>query len=146
MLMSMDYSTHIRYLENKYKDTNVAMGECLSKEERSRINKKYYDEKVRWRQVQGVLNGANVNSGVEKEVHQITGSLDSLKQLCPRCKEEQIIAVVVLYVQRGFNNRLQEDKTALWRKFGLDWKLYGRIVANLLRVHRRCSPLPRNVS
>ena len=124
----------IKYLEKKYSDTNVAMGEELFKPSIQRINKNYYDNQKR-RRVDGILNQVKNRNTIKDEVHQISSST-SFKNLCYNCKEEQIIAAIILYVTKTRIKGYRIDRTALWTKYKLDWKRYALIISKLLQITR----------
>ena len=126
----------IKYLEKKYSETNVAKGEVLLKSSISRINKNYYTNQKR-RRVDGILNEVKNRDSIKEEVHQIVASIPSLKEICRNCKEETIIAVIILYVQKTRNSRFYPERTKLWSKYELDWKIYSLILLRLLQWHRK---------
>jgi DNA-directed RNA polymerase subunit M/transcription elongation factor TFIIS len=131
----------IKYLLDKYGETKIAPYECLPKESRAEINKNYYKNNIQKNRVQQLLNETHTTKQIEIEVHEIVQKTE-LKQLCPRCKEEQIIAVIILFIIRTYNNKCIEERTSLWKKYKLNWKLYSRIVANLLKELRKNQPVP----
>ena len=133
--MKSHYENRIRYLERKYNDYNVAPGEILSKHSRQKIDKNY-NQLQRKIQIDYILNEINNPRTVRDEVYNILLS-ENLQDLCRRCKIEQIIAIIILYVQRLHNNNLKEEKTKLWNKYDLSWKLYGRIISRLLTKTRK---------
>lgn len=130
----------IKYLEKKYSETNVARGEILSKATISRINKNYNSNQKR-RRVDGVLNEVKNRDSIKGEVHQIISTI-SLKDICRTCKEEVIIAVIILYVQKTRNHSYYPERTALWRKYNLDWKTYSLILCRLLEETRKQTLCP----
>lgn len=140
----MDNYDRIKYLEKKYNEYNVNKDETLYGETRKTINKNYYNTQ-KTHLIDSLLTEINNPQTVKKEVYGIIREFDNLKVLCYKCKIEQIIAVIILYVQRLHNNILKEEKTRLWNHYDLSWKLYGRIVARLLRETRKSKPLPREV-
>lgn len=126
----------IKYLEKKYSETNVAKGECLTKETIYNINKNYQD-KLKKRQIDSLLNEIRNPLTVKDEVYGICDEVDNLKQLCRTCSIEQIITVVILYVQRLHNPRLIEEDTHIWRKYKLTWKRYALITSRILTITRK---------
>ena len=127
----------INYLQKVYSTTNKAPGEKVTRkplDKQRNINLKN-------RRIDELLTYINNPYTVKEEVHQICTEVDDLKQLCPKCKFEQIVAVIILYVQRIYNNKLIEERTKLWREFDLTWKLYGRIVGRILVLTREKKPL-----
>lgn len=135
----MSYKNRIKNLERKYSETNVARQECLSKDRISKINKKYNKNQQR-RRVDALLNNVKNKDSIKREVHDIVRS-NTLKDLCYNCKEEQIIAVIILYVQRTRNSRFRIEKTGLWKRYDLSWRRYGLIVERLLESERRVKPI-----
>ena len=135
----MSYKNRIKSLEKKYSETNVARQECLSKDRISKINKKYNKNQQR-RRVDALLNNVKNKDSIKREVHDIVRS-NTLKDLCYNCKEEQIIAVIILYVQRTRNSRFRIEKTGLWKRYDLSWRRYGLIVERLLESERRVKPI-----
>lgn len=130
----MDNERRINYLQKKYSETNVGMGEELFKPSIQRINKNYYSNQQR-RRVDGILNKARNRNTVKEEVHQIVADIP-LKSLCYNCKEDEIIAAIILYVSRARVKSYRIDRTALWREYNLSWQKYALIVTNLLREVR----------
>ena len=126
----------IKYLEKRYSQMNITKDECVSKEYHAKINKNY-NNSLKKRQIDMLLTEIRNPLTVKDEVHGICAEIDNLKTLCRTCKVEQIIAVIILYVQRIHNNNLYEEKTALWNHYDLTWKLYSRIVARLLVETRK---------
>ena len=124
----------IRYLEEKYSPTKIAPNEQLSKETISKIRKKSYNNKKHLL-TDTVLGHIRNPEKVKVEVHDMVDYLN-LHDVCPRCTSEQVISVVVLYCMRQHNGVLKEESTALWSRYGLSWKLYGRVVANILCRYR----------
>lgn len=130
----MDYERRINYLQKKYSETNVGMGEELFKQSIQRINKNYYSNQQR-RRVDGILNKARNRNTVKEEVHQIVADYP-VKSLCYNCKEDEIIAAIILYVSRARVKSYRIDRTALWKEYNLTWQKYALIVTNLLREVR----------
>ena len=130
----MDNERRINYLQKKYSETNVGMGEELFKPSIQRINKNYYSNQQR-RRVDGILNKARNRNTVKEEVHQIVADYP-VKSLCYNCKEDEIIAAIILYVSRARVKSYRIDRTALWREYNLSWQKYALIVTNLLREVR----------
>ena len=130
----MDYERRIKYLQKKYSETNVGMGEELFKPSIQRINKNYYSNQQR-RRVDGVLNKTRNRNAVKEEVHQIVADIP-VKSLCYYCKEEEVIAAIILYVSRARVKSYRIDRTALWKEYNLSWQKYALIVTNLLREVR----------
>ena len=130
----MDNERRINYLQKKYSETNVGMGEELFKPSIQRINKNYYSNQQR-RRVDGILNKARNRNTVKEEVHQIVADYP-VKKLCYNCKEDEIIAAIILYVSRARVKSYRIDRTALWKEYNLTWQKYALIVTNLLREVR----------
>ena len=130
----MSYANDIRKLERKYSETNISRDEILSTESIRRINKNY-DKNQQKRRVDAILNNVKNKDSIKEEVHNIIWNVQ-LKSLCWNCKEEQIIAVVILYVQRTRNNQYRVNRTGLWREYDLTWEKYALIVERLLKWTR----------
>lgn len=128
----------IKYLQRTYSETNVARDECLSKETISDINKKYH-KRQRQRKVDAILNNVRNKDSIKEEVHQIVEEIPNFKVLCSGCKEELIISVIILYVQKTRNSRYHVESTGLWRKYGLNWQKYSLILTRLLMETRKNS-------
>ncbi len=134
----------IKYLKEKYSQYNVNKGETLYGKTRKTINKNYYNTQKK-HLIDQLLNEINNPQTVKREVYGIIHEFDNLKVLCRTCKVEQIVAVIILYVQRLHNPVMKEEKTRLWNKYELSWKLYARIIARLLKETRANRCLPREV-
>ena len=93
----------IQYLIDKYGETKIAPYECLSKDSRAKINQQYYKNNIQKNRVQQILNETNTTKQIETEVHELIQKTE-LKQLCPKCKEEQIISTIILFIKRTYNN------------------------------------------
>ena len=126
----MSYSNRIRNLEKRYSQTNVAKDEVLNNETISEINHRYYKNQQK-RRVDVILNNVKNKDSIKEEVHDIIQST-TLKKLCQNCKEETIIAVLILYVQRSRNSQYRIDRTALWREYNVTWLKYSVIIERLL--------------
>ena len=140
----MSEYNRIQKLLNKYGEYNVNQGEKLYGETRKKINKNYYGTQ-RTHLIDSLLTQINNPHTVKKEVYGIINEIDDLKVLCRTCKIEQIVAVIILYVQRLHNPVMKEEKTRLWNHYDLTWKLYARIIARLLRETRKSKFLPREI-
>lgn len=134
----------IKNLLNKYGEYNVNQGEKLYGETRRKINKNYYGTQ-RTHLIDSLLTEINNPLTVKNEVYGIITEIDDLKVLCRTCKIEQIISVIILYVQRLHNPVMKEEKTRLWNHYELSWKIYSRIIARLLRETRKNRCLPREI-
>ena len=134
----------VQYLLKKYKNNRISTGEEVSKQYRAKIDKQIHKRHKR-NDIDKLLTEINNPNTVREEVYAICDEIDNLKILCRTCKLEQIIAVIILYVQRLHNPKMREEKTRLWNHYDLSWKLYGRIVARLLRETRANRCLPREV-
>lgn len=124
----------IKYLQRKYSETNIAQGEVLPKQRISQINKTYNDNQKR-RRVDGILNKVKNRDSIKEEVHQIVNEIP-LKSLCYNCKEELVIAAIILYVSKTRIKGYRIDRTALWNEYNLDWQKYALIVTNLAKETR----------
>ena len=131
----MNYTKRIKNLERKYSETNVAKGEILSADTRKQINKNYYDNQQK-RRVDAILNNVKNKDSIKEEVHDIVKET-KLKQLCKNCKEEQIIAVIILYCLKTRNPRFNPEQNPLWKKYALNWKKYSLIIGRLLQETRK---------
>ena len=129
-----------KYLLKRYTPNRITTGEEVSKEYKAKIDKANHDRHKK-DLINGILGEVNSPLTVKDEVHSICAEVDDLKILCRTCKIEQIVAVIVLYVQRLHNNQLKEERTRLWNHYDLSWKLYARIVARLLRETRKSRPV-----
>lgn len=136
MMNKYHKTNRIRYLEEKYSETNIAQGEILSKETKYKINHNYQKTQKR-RIIDSILLQTNNPNTIKEEVHNICEEVDDLKRLCRTCSIEQIVTVIILYVQRLHNPRFVEEERSIWRKYQISWKMYGKIMANLLRETRR---------
>lgn len=132
--MVLSYKNHIRNLEKKYSETNIAQGEVLNTDTIRRINKKYNKNQQK-RRVDAILNNVRNKDSIKEEVHDIIGDVE-LKSLCWNCREEQIIAIIILYVQRARDSKYRIDRTGLWRRYELSWLKYSLIVERLLKWTR----------
>ena len=130
----------IKHLLKKYDEYNVNQGERLYGETRKKINKNYYGTQ-RTHMIDSLLTEINNPHTVKNEVYGIIKEVDDLQVLCRTCKFEQIVAVIILYVQRLHNPVMKEERTRLWNHYDLSWKVYARIVARLLRETRRNRPV-----
>lgn len=130
----MDYSKHIKNLEKKYSETTVAKGEELFPDTIRKINNRY-DENQQRRRVDTILNNVKNKDSIKKEVHDIVKNIQ-LKTLCHNCKEETIIAIIILYVQRTRNSNYRIERTGLWRKYDITWLKYSLIIERLLKWTR----------
>lgn len=130
----MKYKNRIKNLERRYSETNVGQGEVLFPATISKINKKYNKNQQK-RRVDAILNNVRNKDSIKEEVHDIIGNVE-LKSLCRNCKEEQIIAVIILYVQRSRNSSYRVERTALWKQYDLNWLKYSLIMERLLKWTR----------
>lgn len=130
----MKYSNRIRNLERKYSETNVSKGEVLNTDTIRKINKTYNKNQQK-RRVDAILNNIRNKDSIKEEVHDIIRNVE-LKSLCWNCREEQIIAIIILYVQRTRNNKYRVDRTSLWREYELSWLKYSLIIERLLKWTR----------
>lgn len=131
----MDNKRRINQLIKKYSETNIAKGEVLPKQTIKRINKNYNDNQKR-RRVDGILNKVKNRDSIKEEVHQIVADIP-LKSLCYNCKEELVIAAIILYVSKTRIKGYRIDRTALWNEYNLDWQKYALIVTNLAKESRK---------
>lgn len=61
---------------------------------------------------------------------------NDFKKLCGNCSKEKIIAILGLFVLRTYVPKLKEEENPLWREYNLNWKLYSRVIANVLKLLR----------
>lgn len=130
----MEYKRKIKNLERRFSETNVDKDEILSKETRKQINRTYY-KKQQKRIVDGILNEVKNRNSIKEEVHDIIDETP-LKSLCANCKEEVIIATIILYCLKLRNTSYQIEKSKLWKKYDLTWKKYSLIISKLLQQTR----------
>ena len=134
----------INFLLGKYKHNRISTGEQVSREYKAEIDRQIHNRHKR-NDINKLLTEVNNPQTIKREVYAICDEIGDLKKLCRNCKFEQIVSVIILYVQRQYNQNMKEEKTRLWNHYDLSWKLYGRIVARLLRETRKSKPLPREV-
>lgn len=130
----MDYKKRINFLEKKYSITNVGEGEQLSSDTIRRINKNYESNQQK-RRVDSILNNVKNKNSIKEEVHDIVRNVN-LKSLCYNCSEEQIISIIILYVQNTRNTKYKVDRTRLWKEYDLSWNKYSLIISRLLKWTR----------
>lgn len=138
----MKYSNRIRNLERKYSETNVSKGEVLNTDTIRKINKTYNKNQQK-RRVDAILNNIRNKDSIKEEVHDIIRNVE-LKSLCWNCREEQIIAIIILYVQRTRNNKYRVDRTSLWKEYDLTWLKYSLIIERLLKWTREQQEIRTN--
>lgn len=136
----MSYSENIKKLQKRYSETTISKGEVLNTDTVQRINKKYNRNQQR-RRVDAILNNVKNKDSIKSEVHSIVKDVE-LKSLCYNCPEEQIIAVIILYVQRTRNSKYRIDRTGLWGEYDLSWLKYSLIIERLLKWTREQKRLP----
>ena len=129
-----------KYLLKRYTPNRITTGEQVSKEYKAKIDKANHNRHNK-DLINQLLTEVNNPATIHDEVHSICTEIDNLKVLCRRCKVEQIVAVIILYVQRTHNSLMKEEKTRLWNHYDLSWKLYSRIVARLLMETRKGRPV-----
>lgn len=139
--MSSNYH-RIHNLERKYSETNVAPEEKLFPSTIKKINKRY-DKNQQKRRVDAILNNVKNKDSIKEEVHEIieTVNLNDLSRTYP---EEQIIAIIILYVQRTRNSRYIIERTRLWRVYDLTWNKYSLIIERLLKWTREQQRIKTN--
>ena len=130
----MSYDKRIRNLEKRYSETNIAKDEVLNTDTIRKINRKYNKNQQK-RRVDAILNNIKNKDSIKEEVHDIIKNVE-LKSLCWNCQEEQIISIIILYVQRTRNNKYRVDRTSLWREYDLSWLKYSLIIERLLKWTR----------
>lgn len=122
----------IRYLEKEYSEYHMNSDELITPSLKATINRNYRDlENIRM--VDWVLGMAtdNVQKLIKKEVYQICKT-HVLKELCSRCKVNQIIAAICIYVWKRNNSNLIIDDNIFWKEYNLTWEKYAKIITNLL--------------
>ena len=135
----MSYWKYIRNLEKLYSETNVSKGEELTRETRSTIDKNY-KKNQRKRRVDVILNNVKNKNSLKEEVHDMVENVN-FHDLCKTCKEDVIIAIIILYVQRRRNPQFRIERSRLWREYNLSWRLYGLIIERLLKLERESKPI-----
>lgn len=141
-MIIMGYWNYIKNLEKWYSETNVSKGEELTRETRSVIDKNY-KKNQRKRRIDVILNNVKNKNSLKEEVHDLADNLN-FQKVCRTCKEETIIAVIILYVQRRKNPRFRIEQSRLWREYNLSWRLYGLIIERLLKLERENKPIRTN--
>ena len=130
----MNNYRRIKNLERRYSETNISKGEVLFPDTISKINKKYNKNQQK-RRVDAILNNVKNKDSIKEEVHSIIRDVE-LKSLCRNCSEEQIISIIILYVQRSRNSKYRIERTGLWNKYELNWLKYSLIIERLLKWTR----------
>ena len=134
--MSMKSKQYYRIEKNKrkYGDTNIAKDEIVSQGLRAEISRNYYSNQQR-RTVDAILNNVRNKDVVKEDVHYLVKHF-GIANLCHNCKEEVVIAILILYCFRSINNDYRVERTALWREYDLNWRTYSLVITNLLREIR----------
>jgi len=140
--LTLSYKKHIKNLERKYSETNIAKDEMLSDETVREINDTY-EKNQRKRRIDVILNNVKNKESIKKEVHNIADEIP-YKEICKNCKESVVIAIVILYVQRTRNPHYRINRTALWSKYNLTWTKYSLIVERLLKWTREQKTFIKN--
>lgn len=133
-MINLSYKSVIEKKLKMYSETNIAKDEGLSDETKKRINKNYNKNQQK-RRVDAILNNVKNKDSLKEEVHGIVEE-NKIKDLCKNCKEELVIAVIILYVQRNRNPRFRIEETGLWKRYGLTWRKYSMIVERILTNER----------
>lgn len=131
----MNYKNRIKHLERKYKETSIAKDEMLSNDSIRKINKRY-EKNQRKRRIDSILNNVKNKDSIKEEVHNIADEIP-IKKICRNCQEGEVIAIVILYVQRTRNSNYRIDRTALWKEYKVSWRKYSLIVERLLEWTRK---------
>lgn len=134
----------IKYLEHEFRDDHLNSDELISPTMKSEVNKKYYD-KNQLKDVDDVLSTLPPFTGhlLKKQVYYIVKNF-KLKDLCRKCKLEVILAVIIIFVWKDYNKSLKIDDNSLWKKYDLNWRIYGIIIGNLLRKTRENNVIKLN--
>lgn len=135
----MRYDKHIANLEKRHSETNIGKDEALFPSTISKINQTYNKNQQK-RRVDAILNNVRNKDSIKEEVHEIIGDV-KLKTLCYNCSEEQIIAIIILYVQRTRNPKYRIDRTRFWKEYDITWLKYSLILERLLRFTREKTPV-----
>ena len=135
----MRYDKHIQNLEKRHSETNIGKDEVLFPSTISKINQTYNKNQQK-RRVDAILNNVRNKNSIKEEVHEIIGDV-KLKTLCYNCPEEQIIAIIILYVQRTRNPKQRIDRTKLWKEYDITWLKYSLILERLLKFTREKTPV-----
>lgn len=141
-MIVLSYKNRIKYLERKYKETNVAKDEKLSGDSIRKINKTY-DKNQRKRKVDTILNNVKNKNSLKEEVHNIADGIP-IGEICKNCKESEVIAIIILYVQRTRNSDYRIERTALWKEYNMTWRKYSLIVERLLNWTREQKTFIKN--
>jgi len=120
--------------QKKYGDTNIAKDELVSQGFRAEINRNYYSNQQR-RVVDAVLNNVRNKDVVKEDVHYLVKHF-GVNNLCHTCKEEVVIAILILYCFKSINNTYRVERTSLWKMYDLNWRTYSLVITNLLREIR----------
>lgn len=131
--MKKHYANRIKYLSKEYSETHASREECFITNSpiKKRLNKNYKDKQLK-QLVDDVLIDVSQRKIIREEVMFIVLH-NNLSKLCGNCSREKIISVIILFVLRGYNPKLKEEEHKLWKKYDLNWKIYARIIANILR-------------
>lgn len=131
----------IEKLQRRFSETNIAKDEIISPTYRAKINRNTRaNERIRMVDDVLTLVREEIRIKIKEEVYYFVKNY-RLKELCSTCSIEEIIAVLCLYSWRSYNYKLKEEETKLWKTYNLSWKLYSRVISNLLRKTRENIPL-----
>lgn len=135
----MEYKKRIKILEKRFSETNVAKDEVLSNDTKKQINHKYYKHQQK-RLTDAILNNVKNKDSIKEEVQDIVEE-NRLKDLCKNCKEEVIIAIIILYCLKTRNPRYHIEQSKLWKQYNITWQKYSLIVGRLLEKTREIKPV-----
>lgn len=130
----MNYKKNrIQYLLKEYSDTHANSGEVFITNSPSKKFINTNNTRTRLKQeINEVISEVSQRDIIYDNVEFICMH-NKFNKLCGNCSRKKVIAVICLVVLREYNPKLKEEENRLWEKYNLSWKLYGRIVANLLK-------------
>lgn len=136
--MRTHYANDINYKKKEYSETHTNSQELFitNSPTRKRINRNNNQTKLK-ETIKEVTEKTN-NKVIYDEVENICLQI-KFREICGNCARERIIAVISLYVLRKYQPKLKEEEHKLWREYNLNWKLYSRIISNILRSLRKNS-------
>ena len=137
--MKSHYMNSINYASKEFSETHTNSKEAFitNSPTRKRINKNNRNAKIK-REIDEVIHDLPNKNVIKSEVENICFA-NEFRKICGNCSRQKIIAVVSLYVLRMYNPQLHEETHYLWREYNLSWKLYSRIISNILRYTREDS-------
>lgn len=139
--MKSYYANKINYASKEYSETHVNSKELFitNSPTRKRINKQNNNTKIK-REIDEVIFKIPNRNVIKEEIENICFA-NEFRKICGNCSRKKIIAVVSLYVLRMYNQKLKEEEHYLWQDYNLNWKVYSRIISNILRYTRENSKI-----